>query len=58
METEATSEGMEHRLAQSVPIPAMAVWGSLTEAQQEHVRRIIVQVCREWLREGVRDEPA
>lgn len=35
-----------------------AVWGSMTEAQQERVRRIVAQVCRERLDEERCDEPA
>lgn len=51
-------EKTELRPVPSDSMALSAVWGSMTEAQQERVRRIVAQVCRERLDEERCDEPA
>jgi hypothetical protein len=58
METIVTAARAERRQPPGEPIPAAAVWASLTQAQQERVHQAVAQVCRERLREEQRDEPA
>ena len=58
METIMTAARAERWQAPGEPIPAVAVWASLTPAQQERVRLAVAQVCRERLREERGDEPA
>lgn len=57
MEAKETVAGVDLRPAMAGPIPEAAVWSSLTQSQRERVRQIVVQVCRERLREERSDEP-
>lgn len=58
METIVTAARVERRQPPGEPIPAAAVWTSLTQAQQERVHQAVVEVCRERLREERGDESA
>lgn len=58
MEIIVTATKAERRQAPANPIPPVAVWASLTQAEQERARQTVAQVCRERLREELRDEPA
>ena len=58
METIVTAARAERQQAPGEPIPAAAVWATLTQAQQEQVHQAVAQVCRERLREERGDEPA
>ncbi|MFZ1465608.1 MAG: hypothetical protein WAV60_16295 [Anaerolineae bacterium] len=58
MDAQMRGEQTELRPVPSSPMAPSTVWGSMTEAQQERVRGIVAQVCRERLDEERRDEPA
>lgn len=58
MDAQMRGEQTELRPVPSSLMAPAAVWGSMTEAQQECVRRIVAQVCRERLDEERCDEPA
>lgn len=58
MEANVTAARAACGSAPGEPIPAAAVWASLTQAQQERVHQAVAQVCRERLREERSDEPA
>lgn len=58
MDAQMRGEKTELRPVPSSPMAPSAVWGSMTEAQQKCVRRIVAQVCRERLDEERCDEPA
>ena len=58
MDAQMRGEQTELRPVPSSLMTPGAVWGSMTEAQQERVRRIVAQVCRERLDEERCDEPA
>ena len=58
VDAQMRGERTELRPVPSDSMALSAVWGSMAEAQQERVRRIVAQVCRERLDEERCDEPA